>query len=206
MVAIEALEGRTLFSGALSQTVLTDLSNLTSDIMSAKTAYQQYAPTLHADLQTLRADAKAASQRGGVLVAKLNAASLRFFNTTRAEALRVFVTDGVAARAGTEAALLLSTHPNNTRIQSALFGRLVGLNNRATAMLNKLGEAGNTLSTASASALGAVSTAYSGNANVSNDVSKLQSDGTAFLATVGPSLGAIQNDLPQLFTDVLGGK
>lgn len=204
---IETLEARTLFSATLSDTVVNDLSNLTSDIMSARTIYAQYAPTLHADLQTLRADAKLAGVRGGAaLVARLSAASLRFFNATRAQALHVFATDAAAAHGGTVAALLLSLHPNNAPIQAAMTARLTRLNTLATAALTKLGEEGNTLSTASASALGAVSTAYSGNAAVVNDVSNLQSDGSAFLAALGPSLGAIENDVPQLLNDVITGQ
>lgn len=206
MPLVEMLESRALFSATLSQTLQTDLSNLTADITAGKTDYQQYAPTLHADLLTLRAGVKAANQPADApLLTKLTLASQRFFNTAHAEAIRLFSAVAVDARIGSADAILLSRHPGNTRVQAQVTASLTRLNTAATALLSKLGADGNTLSTASGIAAEALVAAYSGNNTVAIDVAALQSDGSTFLSNLGDSLGAVQNDLPQFLSDVVQG-
>ena len=74
MPIVETLEPRTLFSATISQTLLTDWSNLTSDVMAGKVAFQEYGPTLQADLQTLRTDVKTVKQSADApLMTKVNA-------------------------------------------------------------------------------------------------------------------------------------
>jgi hypothetical protein len=210
MSLIETLETRTLFAATVSSTLLTDLSNLTSDVMAAKTAYQRDGPILRSDVQTLRADAKPSSKPGdGLLLAELNVANAHFYNVTRADALRLFVKDSVAARVGFMDALLLSIHPNNVRLQAKVTADVALFNASTSALAAKLGTDGAALSAASAAALTAVSNAYPGNATIAADVTKLQSDGSAFLAAVSPSVQAAQAaqaDLAQFLSDVAAGK
>lgn len=207
MSPVEALESRTLFAASVSDTLLTNLSNLTSDITAARNTYEQYAPTLRADLQTLRTDVRdAGTPGGGLLVARLNAASLRFFNATRAGAVSLFAREGVAARVGLADALVLSIHPNSTRFQAKAATDLARYTASTAALVSKVGAIGATLSDASAAALDAVTAAYAGNTAVTNDIAKLQSDGSAFLSALGPSLQAAQTDLIQFLNDVAAGK
>lgn len=206
MHPIETLESRTLFSMTPSPTIMADLSRLSADASAAEAQFQQYGPTLRADLQALRTDARAAGKPvGGVLLAGLNAASLRFFNVTRADALRLFVKDAVAGRVAFLDAIRLALHPGNAVLQAKLTTDVARFSTSTGVLVAKLGADGATLSAAAAAALGAVAAAYPGSAAVANDVAKLQSDGSAFLTALGPSLQAAQADLSQFFSDVAAG-
>jgi hypothetical protein len=206
MSIVETLEPRTLFSATISQTLLSDWSNLTSDIMAGKVAFQEYGPTLQADLQTLRTDVKAVKQPAGVpLITKLNVASLRFLNTTRAETLNLFAVVARDALVGSVDSILLNRHPGNARVQAVVTASLTRFNTAATALLAKLGASGSTLSSNSASAAAALTGAYADSAAVVNDVTKLQSDGSAFLSSLGNTLSNVQTDFSLVMNDVLVG-
>lgn len=203
---MESLESRTLFSATLSLPLMADLATLGTDAAALKAQYQQYAPTLHADLQTLRADVRAAGLAGhGLLMAKLNATSLRFYAVTRAQTLRLMAVDAAVARRGFVDALRLLAHPNSVLLQTKVQADAAAFNTATNVVLAKLGAEGAALGAASAAALDAVGAAYAGNATIANDIAKIQSDGSAFMTAVGPDLQTVQTDLSKFLTDLAAG-
>jgi hypothetical protein len=203
---MESLESRSLLSAASSLTLIADLSKLGTDAAALKAQFQQYAPTLRADLQMLRADVRAAGLAGhGLLLSSLNAASLRFYAVTKADAFRLIAVDSAAARRGFVDALRLMVHPNNVRLQAKVQADVTAFNTATNAVVNKLGADGAALSSASAAALGAIGAAYSGNATIAADIAKIQSDGSAFITGITPPLQAVQADLSQFLTDLTAG-
>lgn len=207
MQLIESLEPRALFSTAtLSATLSADLAKLAADMPAAKALFQQYGPTLHADLAALSSAAKGAGTPGhGALVAALNGSSLRFYATTRADALHLFAVDTAAARGAFIDGYRLAAHPTNVVLKARVTADLAAFAAHTNAVLTKLGADGARLSALSAAALDAVGTAYAGNATVSTDIATLKADGSAFLSATGPDLQAVQADLTQFLTDVAAG-
>jgi hypothetical protein len=202
----ESLESRTLFSAVPSLTLLADLTKLGTDASALKAEYQQYAPTLHADLQTLRADVKAAGVSGhGLLLGALNITSSRLFAATRAGTLRLIAVDGAVARRGFVDALRLIAHPDNVRIHAKVQADIAAFNTANNAVLTRLGSVGAALGAASAEALDALGAAYSGNATIANDITTLKADGSAFTTASGADLQTVQADLSQFLTDLAAG-
>ena len=203
---MESLESRSLLSATLSLTLLADLSKLSTDAAALKAQYQQYAPTLRADMQALRTDVRAAGLAGhGLLLASLNAASLRFYAATKADAIRLIAVDSAVARRGFVDALRLIVYPNSVLLQAKVQADVAAFNTATNVVLTKLGTDGAALGAASAAALDAVGSAYAGNATIANDIAKIESDGSAFTTAAGPAVQVVQTDLSQFLTDLAAG-
>lgn len=203
---MESLEARSLLSATSPLTLIGDLSQLSTDAAALKAQFVQYGPTMRADLQALRADVRAAGVAGhGLMLAGLNGASARFYATTRADALRLIAADSAIARRGFMEALRLIAHPTSILLQAKVQADAAAFGTATSAVLNKLGNDGAALGAASAAALDAVGAAFAGNATVTADIAKIESDGSTFMTNLAAPLQAVQNDLSQFLTDLAAG-
>lgn len=203
---VEGLESRRLMSATVSATVQADLQKLVDDSAAAQTQIAQYMPTALADAAHLRADLLAShSPVNLLLLGREQGAGMRFLAFTRAGANTLLRIELVTAQRVIADGLRLAAHPGNAFLQARVTLDQATFNTAATVYMNRLGAIQTTVGSLAAAAYDTILAANPANPAIAADIQTSQSDGSAFLASLGTTLGATQTDLATLVNDVATG-
>ncbi|HSU68861.1 MAG TPA: hypothetical protein VLJ39_18410 [Tepidisphaeraceae bacterium] len=203
---VEGLESRRLMSATVSATVQADLQKLTDDSAAAQAQVAQYMPTMLANAATLRADLLAShSPVNRLLLGREQGAGMRFLALTRAGTNTFLRVELATARRVIADGLRLAAHPGNAVLQARVTLDQATFNTAATVYMNRLGAIQSVVGALAAAAYNTILSVNPTNSAISADIQTSQSDGSAFLAALGTSLGTTQTDLATLVNDVATG-